>query len=184
MEFALLGGGRLVFFHFLEQLLDAQRALFGKIEREVKFRQAAHLQTLDELVANITGRMFERFDGAIPFLGIAGTHNDKYARVLHVRLNANFAHADVAFEARIFQLAGKHGVNFVGDLLADSFVTMTRGAHFDLTSLGQTISMAWLISMEPRISSASSNAFCNTSRTCFSSVESVTTPTTERCQTS
>jgi hypothetical protein len=40
--------------------------------------------------------------------------------MLHVRLNADFADANVAFEARVFQLADEHGVEFVGDFLADA----------------------------------------------------------------
>src|SRR5712664_516003 len=43
------------------------------------------------------------------------------------------------------------------------------------------ISTAWLIKKEPRMRSASSKTFCSTSWTCFSSLESVTIPTTERC---
>src|SRR6266436_6266718 len=46
------------------------------------------------------------------------------------------------------------------------------------------ISMAWLIKKEPRMRSASSKTFCSTSLTCFSSFESVTIPTTDRCHAS
>src|SRR5713101_865049 len=46
------------------------------------------------------------------------------------------------------------------------------------------ISTAWLIKKEPRMRSASSKTFCSTSLTCFSSFESVTIPTTDRCHAS
>ena len=131
-EKSLRGG--LVLFHFLEKLLDPEGALFGNVEREVQFGQAAHLQALDELVANVTGSVLERFNGAILLLGIIRTHDNEDTRMLHVRLNTDFTDADMALEAGIFQFAGKHGVDFVGDLLADAFMTMVR-AHLDLTWL-------------------------------------------------
>src|ERR1700733_1622776 len=48
----------------------------------------------------------------------------------------------------------------------------------------QTISNLSPIKNDPKISSALSNTFCNISRTCFSSFDNVTTPITDRCQTS
>jgi hypothetical protein len=47
--------------------------------------------------------------------------------VLHVRLHADFAYADIALEARIFQFAGEHGIDFMGDFFAYAFVSM--GIH-------------------------------------------------------
>jgi len=52
--------GRLVLFYFLEQLFDAKRTFFGIVEREMKFRQTPHLQTLDEFVTDIPGSVLER----------------------------------------------------------------------------------------------------------------------------
>jgi len=52
-------------FYFLEQLFDAKSTFFGKVEREMKFRQTPHLQTLDEFVTDIPGSVLERLDGSV-----------------------------------------------------------------------------------------------------------------------
>src|SRR5689334_7676698 len=129
-------------------------------------------------------RMLKRFNRVRLFLD-RSFHADEYARVLHVRLNADLAGDDAAFQPRILQLSRQHGVDFVRDFFAHALMTMIRGTHLRfLREASQIISTAWLIKMEPRIPSASSKTFWSTSFTCFSSLEIVTTPTTDLCQAS
>src|SRR5215813_14424089 len=97
----MLRGRRLVLFHFLKELLDTLSAFFGVIECKVKIGQAPELQALDQLVANEPGSVLERFYGASLLFRIARAHRNKDACMLHVRLNADFADNDIAFEARI-----------------------------------------------------------------------------------
>src|SRR3984885_1627250 len=184
----------LVFLHLFQKLLDALDVLLRRVQREMHLRQAAQLQPLDQFAANVSHRVFERPD-RIALLFVRAFYVDIHARMLHVRLHAHFAHDDAAFEPRILQLSRQHGVDLVRDLLAHTFMSMIRRGHFSsrghsnranrcLVPPAQTISNLCPIKNDPKISSALSNTFCNISRTCFSSFDNVTTPITDRCQTS
>src|ERR1700733_13968614 len=185
---------RLVFLHLVQKLLDALDMFLRRIQREMHIRQAPQLQPLDQLAANKSCRMLQRLDCVALFL-VRPFHADKHACMFHIRLYANLAHDDAAFEPRILQLSRQHGVDLVRDLLAHTFMSMIRRGHFSsrghsnranrcLVPPAQTISNLCPIRNDPSISSALSNTFCNISRTCFSSFDSVTTPITDRCHTS
>ena len=58
------------------------------------------------------------------FCSFADAYVDEDASVLHVRLHAHFADYHRALEPRILQLSRKHGVDFVGDLLTHTFMTV------------------------------------------------------------
>jgi len=111
----------------LEELLDALDMLLGEIEGEVEVGQAAQLKALDELVADEAGSVFKRLDGVGLLFGVFGADTDEDAGVLHVGLHADFADADIAFEARVFEFAGKHGIDFVSDFFAYAFVSVMVG---------------------------------------------------------
>src|SRR5580693_1638195 len=185
---------RLVFLHLVQKLLDALDMFLRRIQREMHIRQAPQLQPLDQLAANKSCRMLQRLDCVALFL-VRPFHADKHARMFHIRLYANLAHDNAAFEPRILQLARQHGVDLVRDLLAHPFVSMVCSAHLGpqrpqrsceslRRAAAQTISNLSPIKNDPKISSALSKTFCNISRTCFSSFDNVTTPITDRCHTS
>jgi hypothetical protein len=49
--------------------------------------------------------------------------------MLHVLLHANLVGDNHALETRVFELSDEHGVDFVGDFFADTFVTVIDGGH-------------------------------------------------------
>src|SRR5467141_5129319 len=95
----------------------------------MQFRHAAELQPLDQLPPDVPGSMFERLD-RVGLLLVRPLDADEYPRVLHVRLDAHLAGDHAYFQPRIFQLPRKHGVDFVGDLLAYAFVPVIGWTHW------------------------------------------------------
>ena len=126
--------GGLIGLHLLQELFDAFDVFLRKIEGEVEIGQTPELKALDEFMANKAGSVLESLDGVGLFLGVFGADAHEDAGVLHVRLYADFADADIAFEARVLEFADKHGVDFVGDFLAHAFVTMRIGTHMEVIS--------------------------------------------------
>src|SRR6516164_10496053 len=120
---------RVVGLHLLEKLLDALDMLLGKIEREVQFGEAPHLETLNQLVANVSRGVFEGLDRVGLFLAFFRAHAHEDPCVFHVRLHPDSAYTDIPFKAGIFQLSSKHGINLVGNLFAHTLVTMMVRAH-------------------------------------------------------
>ncbi len=109
-------------------MLDPFDVLLRKVQREVQLRQATQLQTLDELAPNEARRMLQRLDGVRLFFA-AAQHADEHARVPHVRLHAHFADHHRAFQPRVLQLPGQHGIDFVRNFLAHTFMTVICRTH-------------------------------------------------------
>ena len=94
----------------------------------MKIGDAAKLQALQNFVADKVRGVFEGFDGAFLFGG--GTaHADEHASVAHILGDEHLIDDDGHFEARVLEFAGEHGIDFVGDLFADAFVTVIDGGH-------------------------------------------------------
>ena len=85
----------------------------------MKIRDAAQLQTFDQFVLDVSGGMLQGLDRVGLFLRVFRPDAYVHPRVLHVRLHADFADADVSFKAGVFQFADEHGVQFVSDFFAD-----------------------------------------------------------------
>src|SRR6266849_35331 len=98
------------------------------VEHKMQFRQSAKLQSFDQLAPDESRGMLQRLYGVRLFF-VRAAYVDKYARVLHVRLYAHFADHHHAFKPRVFQLARKHGVDFMGDLLSHSLVAVIGWTH-------------------------------------------------------
>src|SRR6266478_3139423 len=94
----------------------------------MQFREPAKLQSFDQLAPDESRGMLQGFYG-VPLFSVRAAHVDKYPRVLHVRLYAHFADHNHAFKPRVFQLARKYGVDFMGDLLSHSLVAVIGWTH-------------------------------------------------------
>ena len=111
-----------------EELVDAGCVLFGIIEREVEIGQPAKLEALENLVADETHSVLEGFNGTL-LLFFRAARSDKDARVPAIRSETNLVDHNGNFQTRIFELAGKHGIDFMGDFFADSFVSVVGSGH-------------------------------------------------------
>lgn len=111
-----------------EELVDAGCVLFGIIEREVEIGQTAKLEALENLVADKTHSVLEGFNGALLLL-FRAARSDKDARVPAIRSKTDFVDHNGNFQTRIFELAGKHGIDFMSDFFADSFVSVVGSGH-------------------------------------------------------
>src|SRR5260370_41402783 len=103
----------------------------------MQFRHAAKLQPLDQLPPDVPRSMFERLD-RVGLRLVGPLDADEHARVLHVRLDAHFAGDHAYFHPWIFQFPSKHGVDYVGDLLADAFVSVIPWSHRRPCSIAYT----------------------------------------------
>jgi hypothetical protein len=113
---------------FAEKLLDAARAIDGIVEEENNFGAAAHLDALDEFVADEAGGFLESFESVVAFGGSA-FDGDVDAGLLHIGRDANFGDHDICFEARVAEFAFEHGNDFVLNFFGDAFVTVTGEWH-------------------------------------------------------
>jgi hypothetical protein len=94
----------------------------------MEFGNAAELQAFDNFVTDEVGGVFQSFDGAFLFgLGAACAYQDP--GVAHILRDEDLIDDDGNFQARVLEFAGEHGVDFVGDFFADTFVTMIDGGH-------------------------------------------------------
>src|SRR5579863_1141465 len=117
-----------ILFHFFEELVDALGVFLRVVEREVELGDAAELQALENFVANVVGGVFEGLDGAFLFsFGAAGADID--TGVAAVRSEADLVNDNRNLQARVFEFAGQHGVDLVGDFLADAFATVVDSGH-------------------------------------------------------
>jgi len=89
---------------------------------------AAQLETLENFVADVVGGVFESLDGAFLF-GFGASGADVDAGVTAIGRETDFVDDDGDFKARVLEFAGQHGVDFVGDFLADAFATVIDGGH-------------------------------------------------------
>jgi|SRR5579859_2677785 len=126
---ARLRRGRLVFLHLFQEFVNALGVFLRVVQREVKLRETPKLEPLNQLAPYESGSVLERLDGVGLFFS-GSLHVDEDARVLHVRLDTDFADYDHALEPRVLQLTREHGVDFVGDFLAHTFVTVIGWTHF------------------------------------------------------
>jgi hypothetical protein len=126
---ARLRRGRLVLLHLIQELVNPLGVFLRVVEREVKLRETPELEPLDQLAPNESGSMLEGLDG-VGLLFSGSLHVDEDARVLHIRLDTDFADHDHALEPRVFQFTRQHGVDFVSDFLAHTFVTVIGWTHF------------------------------------------------------
>ena len=121
-------GGRGILFQFFEELVDALGVFLGVVEGEMEFGDAAELEAFENFVANKISGVFQGFDGAFLF-GLGAADADHDAGVAHVLGDKDLIDDHGHFETRILEFAGQHGVDFVGDFLADAFVTVVDGGH-------------------------------------------------------
>ncbi len=68
-------------------------------------------------------------------LGIAAHHADIDFRLLQVWRHAHFGDGGEGYQARVFQLAGKHGADFLADFTGDAFVAMSCDGHVRMGGL-------------------------------------------------
>src|SRR5277367_415311 len=92
---------------FLQKLVDSLAVFLGVIENEMNFGSAAQLDSLGQLVANVTDCREETCEGIL-LLGFASYHADEYTRVLEVGCHANFGDRDKPLDARVLQFTDNH----------------------------------------------------------------------------
>ncbi len=133
-----LAGG----FGAAEQFVDALGVLFGAVKDEDEFGGAAELEAFAELVADEAGGGSEGFDGVPLF--VFGTHDaDVDPGLLEVGRHTDFADRREDGEARVFEFAGEHSGDFLTDLAADAFVTMSCDSHMAKAR------SRWLVAVAP-----------------------------------
>jgi len=115
--------------------------LLGVVESKVQIGDAAKLQTLENFVTDKAHSVFERLDGAFLLL-FRPPSRDEDPGMATVGCQAHLVDHDGDFQARVLQLAGQHSVDFVGDLFADSLVTMVGCGHNLCRCTGKWLSTA------------------------------------------
>ena len=115
--------------------------LFRIVEGEVEIGNTAQLQALEDFVADETDSMLQRRDGAFLFV-FRSAGPDEHPGMPTVRRQTHLVHDNGDFQTRILEFAGQHGIDFVGDLFADSFVTVVGCGPDVRICTGKSISTA------------------------------------------
>ena len=111
-----------------KELVDTGGVILGAVQGKVEIGYATQLQAFKDFVADEADGVFESLDGAfLFFLGTAGGYEN--AGVAAVGRQADFIDDHRNLEPWIFEFAGQHGVDLMGDFFADAFVTMVRSGH-------------------------------------------------------
>ena len=102
--------------------------LLGAVENEHEFGRSADLQAFAELVADEAGGGGEGLDGGL-LLCFRSQDADVDLGLLQVGSHAHFGNGGEAGQARVFQLTGKHGADFLLDFTGDALVAMSCYGH-------------------------------------------------------
>ena len=114
--------------HLSQELIDSRSLLLRVIEAEVEIGHATQLQTFEDFVTDEADGVFESLNGAF-LLFLGAPRADENAGISAVGRQADFVDDHGNFEPRVFQFAGQHGIDLMGDFFADTFVTMVRSGH-------------------------------------------------------
>src|SRR5262249_30172441 len=111
-----------------QEFLDAPAVLLRAIEHKLNFGPAVELQPLGQLMADVArgGPEASERRGLLDF-GAQDTDED--AGLLQIGRHAYLRHGHEAGQARILQLAGQHGADFVPDFFCNPFVAMASNRH-------------------------------------------------------
>jgi hypothetical protein len=115
-------------FRTAKQFVDAIPVFFGVIEDEQDLGGTPHLQPLAQFVPDKSGRRRQALDHG-GLLGFTAEDANENSRALQVGRYAHFGDGSEPGEARIFQLARKHGADFVADFAGDTLVPMSCNRH-------------------------------------------------------
>jgi hypothetical protein len=111
-----------------KQFVDAIPVFFGVIEHEQDLGRTPHLQPLAQLVPDKPGSRSQPFDHG-GLLGLTAEDADENSRALQVGRYAHFSDSSQPGKPRIFQLARKHGADFVADFAGNTLVPMSCNRH-------------------------------------------------------
>ena len=111
-----------------KELVDAGGVILGAVQGKVEIGYATQLQAFKDFVADEADGVFESLDGAfLFFLGTARA--DENPGIAAVRRQTDFVDDYGNLEPWVFEFAGQHGVDLMGDFFADAFVTMVGSGH-------------------------------------------------------